>query len=98
LAPLTYRLGAAGDQSLVAAGQLGERVEIEAPAEGNTVKFSIPLAAKAGKGELTVTLSYGFCREGAGGLCKLGSVAWQVPIEVAADARTTVIHLPAAKD
>jgi hypothetical protein len=98
MAPLSYRLGAVGDQSLVAAGELGKRIEIEAPAEGSTVKFSVPLAAKTGKGELTVTLSYGFCREGAGGLCKLGTLTWQVPIEVAADARATLIHLPAAKD
>jgi hypothetical protein len=98
LAPLSRRLAAAGAQSLVAADQLGERVQIELPAEGTTIKFSVPLAAKAGKGELTVTLSYGFCREGAGGLCKLGTVTWQVPIEVAADARASVIHLPAAKD
>jgi hypothetical protein len=97
MAPLSYRLAAAGEQSLVAADQLGERVQIEPPAEGTTVKFSIPLAAKTGKGDLTVTLSYGFCREGAGGLCKLGILTWQVPIEVAADARTTVIHLPPAK-
>ena len=98
MAPLSYRLGAAGDQSLVAAGELGKRVEIEAPAEGTTVQFSVPLAAKTGKGDLTVMLSYGFCREGAGGLCKLGTVTWQVPIEVAADARASVIHLPPAND
>jgi thiol-disulfide isomerase/thioredoxin len=98
LAPLSFRLGAAGDQSVVAAGQFGERAEIEAPTEGTTVKFAVPLAAKAGNGELKVTLSYGFCRDGAGGLCKLGTASWLVPIEVAADAKTTLIHLPAAKD
>jgi DNA-binding beta-propeller fold protein YncE len=98
LAPVSYRLAAAGEQALVAAADLGERIQVDAPVEGTTVNFSVPLASPAGKGELTITVSYGYCRNGAGGLCKLGTLAWLVPIEVAADAKESVIRLTPAKE
>ena len=98
LAPLSYRLSAAAGQSLVRDGDLGERNQIETPEDGTTVKFQVPLAAKAGTGELKVTLSYGYCREGAGGLCKLGTVSWLVPIEVAPDGKANVIKLEAGDE
>ncbi len=93
LAPISYRITAAGEQTLIAADNLGERNQIEAPEKGGAVKFSIPLASPAGKGELKVTVSYGYCRDGKGGLCKLGTLTWQVPIEVAADAKDRTIKL-----
>ena len=77
---------------------LGGRSEIEPPAEGMTVRFTLPLAASAGKGEFKVTISYGYCRDGAGGLCKLGTLTWLVPIEVAADAKPSVIRLSSGKE
>jgi sugar lactone lactonase YvrE/thiol-disulfide isomerase/thioredoxin len=98
LAPITYRLAAGGEQSLVAAQSLGERNEIEFPAEGTTVRFAVPLASKTGKGELKLAVSYGYCRDGAGGLCKLGTLTWLLPIEVAADAKQSVIKLTSARE
>ena len=98
LAPVSYRLAAAGEQSLVAAASLGERIQIEAPAEGTTVRFSVPLASPTGKGELKITVSYGFCRDGAGGLCRLGTLTWLIPVEVAADAKDGVIKLSPGKE
>ncbi|HEY2249521.1 MAG TPA: thioredoxin-like domain-containing protein [Planctomycetaceae bacterium] len=96
LAPLTYRVNAAREQALVAADELGQRNAIEPPeAADQIVKFDVPLAARSGKGELQVTLSYGYCREGSGGLCKLGTLSWLVPVEVSADAKQTVIRLAA---
>ena len=98
LAPVSYRLAAAGEQSLVAAASLGERIQIEAPAEGTIVRFSVPLASPTGKGELKITVSYGFCRDGAGGLCRLGTLTWLIPVEVAADAKDGVIKLSPGKE
>ncbi len=95
LAPISYRLSAANDQTLVADGSIGERNQIDVPEEGTTVKFAVPLASPTGKGDLKVTVSYGYCRDGAGGLCKLGTLSWLVPIEVAADAKESVIKLAA---
>jgi thiol-disulfide isomerase/thioredoxin len=95
LAPMSYRLSAAGSQSLIAPESLGLRNEIEVPDDGTTVRFAVPLASPIGKGELKVTVTYGYCRDGAGGLCKLGILSWLVPIEVANDAKETVVKLPA---
>src|SRR5262249_2933801 len=98
LAPITYRVAASGEQSLVAPEHLGQRSQIDLPEEGTTVKFAVPLASKTGTGELKLTVSYGYCRDGAGGLCKLGTLTWLVPIEVAADARQSVIKLTAGRE
>jgi hypothetical protein len=98
LAPLWYRLTAAGEQSLIAAANLGERNQIDPPPEGMVVKFSVPQAATTGKAEFKVTLSYGYCRDGAGGLCKLGTLTWLVPIEIAADVKQSVIKLTPANE
>jgi len=95
LAPLTYRLTAAAEQSLVAADQLGERRELELPSKNDRVLFSVPLAARTGKAELYVTISYGYCRDGEGGLCKLATLSWLVPVEVSAGVKGTVIKLGA---
>ena len=95
LAPLTYRVNAAEEQPLVARDELGQRNAIEPPEEGHVVKFDVPLAARTGKAELKVTLSFGYCRDGSGGLCKLGTLAWLVPVEVTSDAKQNMIRLVA---
>ena len=93
LAPMIYRVNAAADQPLVAAAELGARNAIEPPDEGQVVNFDVPLAARTGKAELKVTLSFGYCREGSGGLCKLGTQSWLVPVEVLLEAKLKVIRL-----
>jgi hypothetical protein len=35
-----------------------------------------------GKDSLDVGVTYYYCQEGGAGLCKVGSAAWTVPIEV----------------
>src|SRR5262249_20663584 len=93
LSPITYRLKGVGSQSLVAADQLGGRHEIEPPTASDTLKFQIPLASRTGKGELQLTVTYGYCREGTGGLCKMGSLSWSVPLELVRDAGAKVLKL-----
>jgi thiol-disulfide isomerase/thioredoxin len=97
-APLTFRMTAAEDQPLVAADQLAERKEVHVPDEGSSIKFDVPLAAKSGKATFKVTVSYGYCREGAGGLCKLGTQTWLVTVEVSPEGKQDVIILPMGKE
>lgn len=94
-APMTFRVTAAEEQSLVAADQLADRKEIDVPDEVSSVKFDVPLSAKSGKAKFKVTVSYGYCRDGAGGLCKLGTQTWLVPVEVSPEGKQDVISLPA---
>ena len=50
--------------------------------------FDIRLPVKETNGRETVALSmnYYYCQEGESGLCKMGSVVWTIPLELAADA------------
>ncbi|MFN0056558.1 MAG: thioredoxin-like domain-containing protein [Planctomycetales bacterium] len=93
LAPFTYRLKSLGDESLIPEEQLNARHEVEVSEEAETVTLTIPLLPGAAKGEFQITLSYGYCREGTGGLCKLGTQAWLIPLELAEDAQENRIRL-----
>lgn len=96
-APLTFRVTAAGEQTLIAPAELGQRQEIGPPDDDAVVTFGLPLSARAGKAELKVAVSYGYCRDGEGGLCKLGTLSWLVPVEVSPSAKALVVKLSAAK-
>ena len=58
--------------------------------------MTIPLTHKPGKAVFEVSLSFTYCRDGVGGICKLGSGHWTVPIEVADDAKESIVSLTAA--
>ncbi len=89
--PATYRLTAEGDQTLIAVEDLN--VRDEAPVAKGIASFRVPFAAKTGKGTYQLSVTYGYCRDGANGLCKLGVATWQVPIDVRADGDSNRISL-----
>lgn len=90
-APVTYQLTAVGNQRLIAAEHLNAREEAET--EGTTLKFRVPLAAKAGQATLRLAINYQYCRSGANGVCKLGMAQYAIPVQVASDAKTSLILL-----
>lgn len=87
----TYRLKAEGEQSIVAREQLDQREELKV--EDGKVAIKVPLAAKTGSGKFKLTLSYTFCKNGAGGVCKLKSTSWIVPVTVDAASEQKSIKL-----
>jgi len=95
LAPMSYQVESGGsgpaDSGVVRRSLLGARVRLDEP----TAEFEIvlPVDAESGRDALRVGLTYYYCREGAEGLCKVGSVVWTVPIKLAPDAGTDVIPL-----
>lgn len=91
LAPITYRIQADGEQSLIAQDQLGQREEVKP--DGEQIAFQVPLTAKSGSGKYRVTVSYSYCRDGEGGVCKLKTTSWLIPITVADQAELQVIKL-----
>jgi len=42
---------------------------------------------------LMLALSYGYCRDGVGGLCKLKTTRWHIPVEVTAEGKQKTIKL-----
>ncbi|MEX0727801.1 MAG: thioredoxin-like domain-containing protein, partial [Planctomycetaceae bacterium] len=90
-APASYRIKASGDQSLIAAEELDVRKR--AQVEGGKVVFEVPVAEKSGKGKFQVQVSYGYCREGKGGLCKLNTSRWEIPVVIDGNAEQPSIVL-----
>ena len=91
LLPVTYRVAADNEQSLVAADQLNTRIKATTDDKGTT--FRIPVTKSAGSATLLVTLTYGYCRDGKGGLCKLDSVKFKLPIELTAKTEAKSVTL-----
>ena len=88
LYPHTFRLSAEGDQTLVASEQLGERQKVEA--EGDTLSIGIPLAQGDGEATFELAVTFGYCREGTGGLCKIHTQRWKLPVAIAADGQPSI--------
>ena len=82
LAPVIYELSVADSKGLVDAEALAKRHE--ATAGEMSASFEIPLTGQTGTADLTVTLSYQYCRDGSSGLCRFGSQRWKIPVTIAA--------------
>ncbi len=93
LAPTSYQVAPAegADSGVVRRSALGARVRLEEPAA--EFEVVLPVEADSGCDTLRLGLDYYYCREGAEGLCKAGSVVWTVPLEVSPDAAKTSVPL-----
>ena len=80
LAPVLYRLQADGPQSVVAAEHLNARDE--AVVVDNQAAIAVPLIAKSGQAKFKLVVTYSYCRDGRGGVCKFKTAAWNIPITV----------------
>ncbi len=93
LGPVTYQITAQGEQGLVAAEVVGAREGLEPPTKGTTVRFAVPSKPGETSGTLTLRMTWGYCRDGKGGLCKLGSASWTIPVKRSAGAEGDVVKL-----
>jgi hypothetical protein len=96
LAPMAYRLeetlGEAGmADHLVDRKLFGKSVAIEKPSAHLEIK--LPLTAAKGRDSFRFVLDYYYCRTGAEGLCKAGTVFWTIPLDVSPTAETAAIPL-----
>jgi thiol-disulfide isomerase/thioredoxin len=98
LAPPTYRVKALDEGVLIARAALGAKEEARATENEAAVVFELPLAEGARKGLLEVTVSIAYCREGTGGLCKMRSRTFVVPVELSNEARSNSVELTMAED
>jgi DNA-binding beta-propeller fold protein YncE len=60
--------------------------------DGVNLTLSVPVNGE-GKDAVRVSLIYYYCQEGGEGVCKMGSVVWNVPFEVVADAKRDFLLL-----
>ncbi len=96
LAKVTYKLEVIGDQKVIDADQFKGRHEAEV--NDGVASASIPLVAQTGEAKLTLSLSFPYCRDGVGGLCKLKTSKWNIPINVSADGKSSTIKLEAVAE
>ncbi len=93
LGPMHYLVQAKGASGPIDRSAIGKAVW---PAEADRkMKFNIalPLTADGGEDQLAVALRYFYCQDGAEGLCKVGSVVWNVPVKISADAESDTVVL-----
>jgi thiol-disulfide isomerase/thioredoxin/DNA-binding beta-propeller fold protein YncE len=90
LAPNGYRVEADGEAGPVDRAALGKMVRLEEPSATFTVE--LPVTGE-GKDSLDVGVAYYYCTEGGEGLCKIGSAAWTVPIEISASAAGSTLEV-----
>jgi thiol-disulfide isomerase/thioredoxin len=81
LAPQRYWLSEAGDADLIPASAEGMS-ELESPSAD--VEVSVAVKGESGKSRVEVLMPYFYC-EKEGGLCKMGSVQWELPLEWSAE-------------
>ena len=53
-------------------------------AKNNTVQIALPMSPEAKQGQVQIVIRYGYCRDGVGGLCKMATTCWRVPLDVQA--------------
>jgi thiol-disulfide isomerase/thioredoxin len=92
LFPHTFRLMADNEQSLVGAEHIGERQKAEI--DGEALSISVPLAEERGEATFELAVTFGYCREGTGGLCKIHTEQWKLPVAVAAEGQTSIRLAP----
>jgi len=98
LAPVTYRVFAESDKSQEIIDAKSVNVRQEAKADQTTATFDVSLTGQTGSAGFILSLTYQFCRDGVGGLCKIRTVNWAIPLTVEqnADQQTLELKVPPA--
>ncbi|HID74616.1 MAG TPA: redoxin domain-containing protein [Planctomycetaceae bacterium] len=89
-APMAYMVQISGTGPLSPAG-VGQPTRVQPPA--TQFQFAWPVAEQQGKQTVLVGVNFYYCREGSEGVCKVGSVAWRVPLEVHPDGPNRPVEL-----
>jgi DNA-binding beta-propeller fold protein YncE len=90
LLPVTYTLKAT-EQTLIPADQL--EVKQESATEGTTTKLSISTAKKTGEATVLLSVTYGYCRDGNSGVCKVATSHWKIPVVLKEGAKARLVKL-----
>jgi sugar lactone lactonase YvrE len=90
-APMGYLVEATTPSGPIDRNAIGKTARLKQPA----THFEIPLPVTADSGEetLRVALTYYYCREGAEGICKVGSMRWTVPVKLSASSESLTVPL-----
>ncbi len=82
LAPLNVQWQAASGDAVIDATVLASRQKLKSDGLEATGPVSL---TGTGSGVYTLTVTYSFCRDGTGGVCRFGKVKYRLPLTVGAD-------------
>jgi thiol-disulfide isomerase/thioredoxin/sugar lactone lactonase YvrE len=80
VAPLEYLIEAAGPSGPVSRDKVGKPVRLDKPV--SEFEIAVPVTVATGRDTIRLSVDYYYCREGAEGICKAGTIAWIVPLEL----------------
>ena len=90
LAPVTVQWQAISGDAVVEAGVLATRQKLTT--DGLEASSQASLSAN-GSGVYLLTVSYSYCRDGTGGVCRFGKVKYKLPLTVSAEGTSEAIEL-----
>ena len=93
-ASIVYRALGNKGQEVVAPAALGKRKKAS-PSSDSTASATLALTGTPGKATVELAVSYQVCRDGKGGLCKLLTTHWIIPLTATSDSKNTSLKLPA---
>ncbi|MEZ6066221.1 MAG: hypothetical protein R3B90_11055 [Planctomycetaceae bacterium] len=82
LCTVVWKLDAVDGAGVVAAESIGKQMEV--PADGQVAMLKLPLSG-AGAGTYELTAQYQYCRDGDGGVCKVGRIRYRLPLVATPD-------------
>jgi len=91
LAPQRYLVEVAGEDGPIRRDAVGKVVRPEEKQAALTV--SLPVSGSSGSESLKLSLEYFYCQSGAEGLCRVGAVVWEVPLEISSKADSSSVEL-----
>lgn len=92
LAPTSYQVDLAGAEGPINREALvGKPIRLEKAQRKAEFSISLPLSGQAGVEQVSVTVRYYYCQDGAEGLCKVGDVTWRMGLSVAEDGDSAVL-------
>ena len=89
LAPVRARLSVEGEQKVIAAEVLSGSQK--ATVTENVATFPLKLTGQSGEATVNLALTYSYCRGGTGGLCKIHTARWTLPIKTATDGKSILV-------
>ncbi len=90
--PLKAKVTTEGTQNVIASESIGKSVA--GKLDGEFAVFELPSTGAAGKGKLTIAVSYGYCKGGSNGVCKVATAKFAVALE-AVEGGVKVLELKA---
>ena len=85
LAPQKYYVETEDPEGPIQRSAIEKLTRLDKPAKEFSIE--LPVTAESGKETLKVSLEYYYCQESNEGLCKTGSVTWNIPVILSEDAK-----------